>query len=330
MSIHGATTLANAYIDALKLLIRHGRAAPPVTDPLSPASRFGEAERPALELLAFQLRVGDATSALVAGIPWQADLPYAAALLLWTVAGSDDIAWLAYYHPEARLYADDAAHSSGAFGYRLRGGPIDQFQAVLQRLREDSGTRRAAAVVFAPDDAATTSREVPCCLAIQYFIRDGRLHAVTTMRAQHALKVLQYDAFVFMCIQCLLAAELGVSTGDYYHISGTFHIFEEERGLAEHTAAATARSVTVAPVPVGLDAYLECVSTYERELRQAALSGDVRAAGALIETGLGTSATGLVQLSQLAWSLRACDVIGAEMQTTRSRVERTLERAYGI
>ena len=54
-----ATTLADAYRDGLRAQLSHGKPAPRVTDPLSPASGFGDAPRPAVELLAKAAAAGD-------------------------------------------------------------------------------------------------------------------------------------------------------------------------------------------------------------------------------------------------------------------------------
>jgi thymidylate synthase len=51
------------------------------------------------------------------------------------------------------------------------------------------------------------------------------------MRSQSTIGVLPYDVFLFASLQCIAAAELGVGPGDYIHVSGSLHAYEDELEL---------------------------------------------------------------------------------------------------
>jgi hypothetical protein len=256
-----------------------GTSVPSVTDPTSPASSFGKADRPAIEILGYGFTVRNASCDIIWPIARPSVVAYATGLALWSLAGSDDLGWMSYYNPIAPQYSDDGTRLCGAFGKRLFDyeGSVDQIATVAGRLQADVASRRATAMVLSPlDNAGRAGREFPCAIAVQYFVRESQLCCVTHMRAQQAFTVLPIDAFLFLSLQHHLAALLGVGVGPYIHFSGTYHVYEAER------EAITA--FTVSPPPVlrfgpMFDAVknVRALLDLERRVRTAARAGDENA-----------------------------------------------------
>jgi thymidylate synthase len=100
---------------------------------------------------------------------------------------------------------------NGAFGHRLYGPDHtrDQLAAVLQRIARDPAHRRTYATILREEDNFLQSREYPCAAGVQLFLRNGCLTWLTVMRAQQALTVLPYDAFLFMQLHQISASQLG-------------------------------------------------------------------------------------------------------------------------
>jgi hypothetical protein len=97
------------------------------------------------------------------------------------------------------------------------------------------------------------------------------------MRAQQAFTVLPYDAFLFMAIQALLAAQLNVDVGDYFHFSGTFHVYEKEESAIRETLEYGVRSAVIPRPPAGaagVAAFIEDLIALEATIRGLALVGD--------------------------------------------------------
>lgn len=245
MEINSHPNLAAAYRQGLLDLLQDGQAVPSVMDPTSPASSFGNADRPSIEILGYSFEVKNPYACLVDSEARPLRLPYCIGSFLWTLAGSNDLEHLQSYHPDARNFSDDGISLSGAFGKRLfrYHNEIDQISAIVERLQSDPTSRRTFAAICDADDNVRRSREYPCSIGIQYFLREGLLHTISYMRAQHALLILPYDAFLFMGLQCLVAARLGVAVGTYRHFCGTFHIYEAERKFAERVLSAPLRSI---------------------------------------------------------------------------------------
>ena len=183
-------TLADAYRSTLIDVLERGNSVPSVQDPSSPASGFGTADRPSIELIGYSFEVQNPLACIVDSDARPLRLAYCVGSLLWTLNGSNDLAHLQGYHPDARNFSDDGISLSGAFGKRLfrSAGKIDQIAAIAERLLADPASRRTFAAICNAEDNVRQTREYPCCIGVQYFLRGGRLHSLTHMRAQHESK----------------------------------------------------------------------------------------------------------------------------------------------
>jgi hypothetical protein len=300
--------LGSAYGAGLLELLQTGHSVPSVRDPTSPASGFGEGNRPSIELIGHSFEVTNPLACLVDSEARPLRLAYCVGSLLWTLVGSNDLTHLQSYHPDARNFSDDGVSLSGAFGKRLFSyrNEINQIDAIVQRLRGDPASRRTFAAICQADDNIRHSREYPCCIGVQYFLRDRKLHSITYMRAQHALLILPYDAFLFMALHCLVAARLGVAPGTYRHVSGTFHIYEAERQLAERVLAAPIRSIEFGR-PSGSESELTELLQFEERVRGFGRAGDRLSLGKMLEAAEnGSTFASLCKFVLLAHWFQAC------------------------
>src|SRR5579875_1439881 len=267
MSLPEFETLAEAYVSGLAELLSRGQEVASVTDPMSVASNFGAGDRPSIELLGHGFSIRRPEASLLDSPCLQPRLDYYFGLLCWTLSASDEASMLAYYHPRATEFSDDGAHLSGAFGHRLMQHPGgNQIRVLIDRLRADPTSRRAIALVLEPNDNFGVSREYPCAASIQFFIRNGKLDAIVHMRAQQALFVLPYDAFLFMALQSAVAAELRVQIGTYRHLVGTFHIYANELSLAQSVAKSEVRALTLGQMEGEIVAIATALSAWEQPL----------------------------------------------------------------
>lgn len=274
-------SFADAYTTGLREILDGGSAVPSVRDPHSKASDFGQKDRPYQELIAHSFRVRDPRSSLAISPSLPVNLPYCFGLLAWSLDGRNDVDTPAHYRRGAHEYSDDQHTLSGAFGHRLitaAGG--DQIGAIVERIRQDPAHRRTFGLVLEPEDNFRQSREYPCAVGVQMFLRDDRLSWITVMRAQQALTVLPYDGFLFMLMHQWAAALLGVEPGPYIHQSGTFHFYDNEIELARSVADGPVTSGSLPALPDTPEearaAVRELIDT-ERGVREAAAAGDTAA-----------------------------------------------------
>ncbi|MDF3290677.1 thymidylate synthase [Streptomyces silvisoli] len=279
-------SFAEAYTIGLRDILTEGREVPSVRDPLSKASDFGRNDRPYRELIAYQSRIQDPTSCLAVSPHLPINLSYCFGLLAWSLDGRNDVGTPAYYRRGAHEYSDDQHTLSGAFGHRLLTANGNQLEEVVGRIERDPAHRRAFALVLEPEDNFRQSREYPCAVGVHLFLRDGALTWLTVMRAQQALTVLPYDAFLFMGMQQYAASLLNVPCGPYIHQSGTFHFYENEAGLANKIVEEPALAASLPAFPGTTDGARETARElidFELRLRQAAEAGDVSVVDAIAQ-----------------------------------------------
>jgi thymidylate synthase len=112
------------------------------------------------------------------------------------------------------------------FAYRVPGipKPIDQIEAVVDKLREVPHTRRAQAVTW--QAWRDIGIDDPTCLQRMWFrIEQGRLHLVIHIRSNDAFKAAFMNMYAFTELQKDMAGRIGVEPGEYVHIADSFHIY---------------------------------------------------------------------------------------------------------
>lgn len=270
-------SMAQVYARGLQDLLQNGRPVPSVKGAKSKASNFGKGDRPWTELIAYQFVATNDCPQIITSSLFPVHIPYTIGLLSWTLDARHDVHSLAYYRRAAHDYSDDGETMCGAFGARLFGlsHKRDQISSIAERLSQDPSSRRTYASIIEPTDNVTETLEYPCAAGVQVFLRDSRLHWLTVMRAQQALTVLPYDMALFSMMQHFFASSLNVAVGNYYHFAGTFHIYDNEKGLATALASgeASTRVLPNLPPGAGIDAASELIGL-ESDIRTAALAAD--------------------------------------------------------
>lgn len=137
-----------------------------------------------------------------------------------------------------RATIDESGVAHGAYGQRVYG----QLQNVVEELERDPASRQAVVTIFEGHrdlHPFVKPKDVPCTLALQYFIRGERLHARTTMRSNDVWLGLPYDLVQFIALQGAIASALGLKLGTYHHSVGSMHIYERdvERASGLHVLA---------------------------------------------------------------------------------------------
>ncbi|CAM5718067.1 Thymidylate synthase [Streptomyces antimycoticus] len=161
---------------------------------------------------------------------------------LWYLSGRDDLAFPAHYAPSLTRYSVDGRHLTGtAYGPRIfRHGPgaLDQWAAVTETIRKDPDTKRAIIQIFEPRELLVPANpDVACTLALQFLLREGRLHAVAYMRANDAYRGMVSDVFSFTFLQEAMARQLRVPVGTYTHVAGSLHLYRPDVQAAARLVA---------------------------------------------------------------------------------------------
>lgn len=157
----------------------------------------------------------------------QMSLSFAFGEFLWYLRGSDRLDIIEYYSKMYPSFSDDKITVNGAYGTRIFGGELSQWEQVKSILMRDPDSRQAVISIYQPRDLFSSSLDIPCTCVLQYFIRNGQLNAITYMRSNDIYLGMPYDIFSFTMLQEMLSLELNVTLGSYTHMVGSLHVYEK-------------------------------------------------------------------------------------------------------
>lgn len=160
---------------------------------------------------------------------------------MWIAGGLCELGLLLPYNSKYKDYSDDGVTLAGAYGPRL----APQWRPLIQKLKDDPDTRQAVVSIWTPNPPP--SKDIPCTLAAQFLLRDGRLHAIWTMRSSDAWLGLPYDFFTFSQLTNMVAGHLGVDTGSLTIQIGSSHLYEQDWTPAAHLVGAPDPKTIVSP-----------------------------------------------------------------------------------
>jgi thymidylate synthase len=153
---------------------------------------------------------------------------------LWHLSGSNSLAFIGYYGKNLHQFTMDGETLTGtAYGPRIFAfgvQRINQWERVAQLLsHDDPDSKRATIQIFTGEECLSKDNiDVACTLALQFFVREGKLYSASFMRANDAYRGLVSDLFCFTLMQELMAKELRLEVGDYHHSAASLHTYESD------------------------------------------------------------------------------------------------------
>jgi thymidylate synthase len=145
---------------------------------------------------------------------------------LWIWFGREDVATIKQYNPRIADFSDNGVDFNGSYG-----PPITRaWPYVVKSLTQDPDSRQAIINIYRQPSGPT--KDVPCTISLQFFIRSGRLHTIATMRSSDIWLGLPYDTFNFSMFGNILASQLGVDVGSLAFNLGSSHLYQRDREAA--------------------------------------------------------------------------------------------------
>ena len=154
---------------------------------------------------------------------------------LWVLcAPSNNISTLRKFIPRADDFSDNPNTEKSVWraGYpeRIRNYMgIDQLTYVIQKLRTDPSTRQAVISLWNPvQDIVSGYKDYPCSNHIVFSIRNGKLDCTLTMRSNDIIFGMSaINIYEFTAMQEMIAHEIRVPMGKYYHFTNSLHAYEK-------------------------------------------------------------------------------------------------------
>lgn len=202
------------------------------------------------EELVVTLQLNDPRHRLIKSFARDPSYAFGVGEFLWYWQGKNDLKTMLYYNRRMASFSDDGEHLNSAYGLRLMGkkywihgdDPVSQWETCKKTLIDDPDSRRAVMLINDQVDqrAATYvgSKDVPCTLSLQFFIRYGMLYLHANMRSNDVIWGLPYDLFSFTLLQECMMLELresmsSLELGSYFHTAGSMHVYERHFLMAD-------------------------------------------------------------------------------------------------
>ena len=189
------------------------------------------------ELLDAVLCVEDPTRSIVTSPIRKMPMRYAVGELAWYLAGSNRVSDISRFAKKWVDISDDGVTNNSAYGYRIQQMfGFDQWEYVKGLLQKDPNTRQA--VIHIKNASNVPTKDTPCTVYLQFFLRDEQLHLSVHMRSNDIWMGVPYDMFSFCFLQMKMAMELGVYVGSYTHYAGSLHMYQRDYEAAMKNIAA--------------------------------------------------------------------------------------------
>lgn len=153
----------------------------------------------------------------------------------WILSGDNRVSTIAPYNSAIAKFSDDGTYFNGAYGPRV----VDQLSYILDNLTSDHDSRQAVMTIWRANPRP--SKDVPCTVAVQWFLRkrvdsaDNEydvIHCVDTMRSSDAWLGWPYDVFNFSMLTAYVALLYRERTGkslilgNLHMNCGSQHVYE--------------------------------------------------------------------------------------------------------
>ena len=155
---------------------------------------------------------------------------YAEAEWQWYLSGDRNISKIEYIYgkiPEIwKRMADNNGNVNSNYGYQWQRNK--QLNKIIDLLKRDKYTRQAAISIYDAKEFDEYTNDTPCTYAVQFTIIHNRLDMCVTMRSNDLWYGFCNDQYCFSMLQGLVAHELGIETGVYYHFAHNMHLYNDK------------------------------------------------------------------------------------------------------
>jgi thymidylate synthase len=162
---------------------------------------------------------------------------YLAGELAFYFAGSNRLSFIEHYSKFWKKVSDDGKTVNSCYGKKLlhdkNRRKITQFDHALMQLLKDKDSRKAVMVIFDKHSADLNTKDNPCTMHLQFFIRKNKLHLTAYMRSCDIWFGLSYDLPFFTILQegmllYLKTKYKELELGSYMHHAGSLHVYEKD------------------------------------------------------------------------------------------------------
>ena len=149
--------------------------------------------------------------------------------LIWYASVINDVNFISDYGAIWKKLSDDGVTNNSAYGYIIQHKHgFDQLDKVIELLKKDQNSRRAVVNINYANDKVIETKDEPCTIALQFFVRDGKVNTTAIMRSNDLWTGTPYDIFYFTELQKYVANKLNLEYGAYTHFATSLHIYNRD------------------------------------------------------------------------------------------------------
>ena len=156
---------------------------------------------------------------------------YAEAEWQWYLSGDRNIHKLGDLYgkvpPIWTRMADEDGNVNSNYGWQWNRN--NQLEKVIDKL-SNPNTRQAAISIYDGKEIHAYDNDTPCTYAVQFTImpKTRKLNMAVVMRSNDLWFGFCNDQYCFANLQMLVAYELGIDVGEYYHYAHNLHLYNNK------------------------------------------------------------------------------------------------------
>jgi thymidylate synthase len=157
---------------------------------------------------------------------------YANAEWQWYLSGDRNISKLGDLYgkvpPIWTRMADKDGNVNSNYGWQWKRNK--QLDNVIAMLESNPDTRQAAISIYDAKEIndGHYQNDTPCTYAVQFTILNNKLNMAVVMRSNDLWFGFCNDQYCFASLQMLVAYELGIQCGEYYHYAHNLHLYNNK------------------------------------------------------------------------------------------------------
>jgi thymidylate synthase len=125
--------------------------------------------------------------------------------------------------------ADENGNVNSNYGWQWQRN--DQLKKVINILKNNKESRQAVLSFYDGKEISSYGKDTVCTLAVNFFILKNKLEMTVMMRSNDLVFGFCNDQYCFSKLQELVAKELEIEVGSYYHFATNLHIYPRHFNL---------------------------------------------------------------------------------------------------
>ena len=152
-------------------------------------------------------------------------LKYAQREWEWYLSGNKNAEQIASYAPIWLDHMDEHGNVNSNYGWQWR--RENQLEYVIEKLKKEPTTRHAVISIYDAKEHSEYKFDTPCTLSIHFQIHDEVLNMTVNMRSNDLWYGFCNDQYQFSNLLQMVAKEVGIGVGTYYHFASNFHLYNQ-------------------------------------------------------------------------------------------------------